>query len=240
MVDLPKSDQPDHDLAAELALDLLTGQEKADALLLQLSDPLFAEEVVAWRQRLAPLFDEFPSIPVPETIWDAAVERIGASPIGRRDRHGLAKSPLRIWKSLAITASLVAASLAFVLVRSPVSQPPVPETPPKLTVASLTGDTKGQVVTIAYDPSTATLRIASAGLYFGKKVPELWAIPSDGKPRSLGLIHGAGTSRLAVSKGHRSFIAAGTTLAVTLEDPSTAPHDAPSSTPILVGTISLL
>lgn len=240
MVDIPTPDQSDHDLAAELALDLLTGREKADALRLQLSDPLFAQEVAAWRQRLAPLFDDFPSVPVPEAIWDATVELIGISSIGKRDKRGSASSHLRIWRPLAIIASLVAASLAVVLVKSPVSQPPVSETPHKLVVASLTGDAKGQVVTIAYDPSTGTLRIASAGLNFGQKVPELWAIPSDGKPRSLGLVQRAETSRLAVSKDQRQFMAAGTTLAVTMEDPSTAPHDAPGSTPILVGTIAVL
>ncbi len=239
MVDIPASNQPDHDLAAELALDLLTGREKADALRLQLSDPLFAQEVAAWRQRLAPLFAEFPSVPVPETIWDATVERIGASPKAGGDRHSAPKSHLRIWRSLAIAASLVAASLAFMLVKAPVSQPPVPEAPQKLAVASLTGDAKGQIVTIAYDPSTGTLRIASAGVNFGKTVPELWVIPADGKPRSLA-VRAAGTSRLAVRKDHRPFMTAGTTLAVTTENPSTAPHDAPGAAPILVGTIAIL
>ena len=45
--------------AAELALGLLDGDERAAALRRVLADPAFAREVEDWRNRMAGLFDDF-------------------------------------------------------------------------------------------------------------------------------------------------------------------------------------
>jgi anti-sigma-K factor RskA len=52
----PSGSPPDREaLAAELALGLLEGADRAEALRLCLSDPAFAAEVEAWGLRLSPL-----------------------------------------------------------------------------------------------------------------------------------------------------------------------------------------
>ena len=72
---------PERDLlAAELALGLLDGTERAEALRLCLSDPAFARAVDAWSIRLSPLLDSVPPVVAPERAWHAVAARIGAVP----------------------------------------------------------------------------------------------------------------------------------------------------------------
>ncbi len=239
MVDPLMPGEPEQDfLAAELALDLLTGPEKAHALRLQLADLSFAQDVDAWRTRLAPLYAEFEEMAAPDTIWDATVPRLGISPVVNANESPSSTSRIRTWKAVAVTATALAACLVLLLVAGPSHSPTPSSMAYSLAIASLTGDAKEQLVTIAYAPADSTLHIASAGLQSGAKVPELWIIPADGKPRSLGFIQAAGTSRLKVVDTRASFLVAGTMLAVTMEDASPVPHDAPGSTPILTGKIS--
>ena len=57
-------------MAAELALGLLDGEERAVALRRVLSDRGFAAEVEWWRRHLADLLDDYPSVPAPEGLID--------------------------------------------------------------------------------------------------------------------------------------------------------------------------
>ena len=73
-------DAPDPDMtAAELALGLLDGEERAAALRRVLADPAFAREVEEWRQRLAGLFDDYPEVAAPESV-DARLAQLDARP----------------------------------------------------------------------------------------------------------------------------------------------------------------
>jgi anti-sigma-K factor RskA len=116
-----------------------------------------------------------------------------------------------------------------------------PSTPPSAASGvSQLADAQGvATLAVAYDPQQGMLRISPASLATAQKSPELWVIPADGKPRSLGLIdHEARTLR--IDPGLQSLLQNGVTLAITLEDPGSAPHEAPTSTPILTGKITLL
>lgn len=61
-MDEPLTPEQDREaLAAELALGLLDGQARADALRLRLGDPVFAALVEAWEVKLSPLYSEWPA-----------------------------------------------------------------------------------------------------------------------------------------------------------------------------------
>ncbi|MCE7796736.1 anti-sigma factor [Sphingobium sufflavum] len=228
MVDGPLP--PDRaDLAAELALGLLEGSERAEALRLCLSDPGFAAEVEAWGHRLSPLLDATPLEWPSHRVWNAVEVRIADRPSSGQIRS------LRLWRGGAIAAGVMAASLALVLILPrPASQ--APET---VGVSQLADAQGSATMAISYDPQAGVLRLGPNSLQGGTKSPELWVIPEDGVPRSLGLI-GADGGRLAVEGRLRQFLRNGVTLAITLEDPATAPHKAPTSTPILTGKISII
>jgi anti-sigma-K factor RskA len=236
MADLPPgsgADVPeDRDLlAAELTLGLLEGTERAEALRLRLSDPAFAAMVDAWQHRLAPLLQAYESGRPGEGVWDGIWHRIKP-----RDLPEATGAPRKGWRAVALTASAIAAGLAlFVALRLGLEAPT-----PQVSVAQLTSEAKALHVVARYDGAHGMLALRTTGIQTAAKSPELWVIPSDGKPRSLGLIAPKGQSEVEVPSALRAFLRDGATLAVTMEDAATAPHNAPTSTPIAVGSISVI
>ncbi|HEX7821834.1 MAG TPA: anti-sigma factor [Sphingobium sp.] len=227
---LPPSSSPDRDaLAAELALGLLDGIDRAEALRLCLSDPGFAAEVEAWSLRLSPLLGAIPAIAPSPHVWKAVEARIGGA------QGASVVRSLRLWRGSALLSGALAASLAlFITLRPAALQAPGP-----VAVSQLASTTGAATMAIAYDPQKGVLRLSPTALDDARKSPELWVIPGDGVPRSLGIIRADGRE-LAVDPGLRPFLKGGVTLAITLEDAATAPHKAPSTTPILTGKITII
>jgi anti-sigma-K factor RskA len=213
-------------LAGELALGVLEGEDRARALRLQLADPVFAAEVRGWAERLAPLHAGFGETAAPEGLWARIEARLS------NGGDVLLRRRLRRWRGGALLSGAIAAGLALVLLLD--TRAPAP-----LVVAQLAGDTPGTLVTAAYDPASGALRLRAA-MPGDALAPELWVIPADGVPRSLGLIAENGTTNLPVAVGHRALIADGATLAVTMEPRTGAPHAAPSSAPVASGKITTI
>lgn len=226
---------PEQDaLAAELALGVLEGDERAEALRIRLADPAFAAAVEDWRLQLGVLHetgaDELP----PSGVWSAIDARISVAD----DAETVDK--LRFWQRSAWASGAVAAALAVVLL--------LPDTPTVRTlvlppsqsaIAQLNGEA-GAILAASYTPQAGQLQIRPVDLPDSKLSPELWLIPADGVPRSLGLIGTTGTTRIDVPLALRAYLTDGAVLAVSLERAETAPHKAPTSTPIAVGKISTI
>ncbi|NIJ65327.1 anti-sigma-K factor RskA [Sphingomonas leidyi] len=221
-------------LAAELALGLLEGEERALAMRLRLSDPDFAATVDAWGKRFEPLCAGFEEQPSP-ALWPAIEHRLGGP--GERDSH----RALRRWRIGAIASGALAASLAAVLVLRPAPAPvEIVRAPDRTVIAQLgSGDAPG-LLAASYDPAGGVLRIRAVRLPDSKLAPELWVIPADGVPRSLGLVAADGVTRVVVDAPHRALLSDGATLAITFEPHDGAPHKAPSSAPIAAGKISTI
>lgn len=208
-------------LAAETALGLLHGEEQAAAVRRQLSDPAFAAAVDAWRDRLAPLFDEIGPVAPPPELWTAIEARLP-------DARGpdvvqlAANDNARGWRIATLAASALALVLAAVLFW-PNGQPAPPDAPQLAAqdyeVAQLQGDIEGLLLTARYDPESAELRVRVEGMPETELVPELWIAPEGGQAESLGLVEKSGVSRLAVAPAHQRMIAGGGTLVLTMEPP---------------------
>lgn len=228
---------PDLDaLAAELALGLLTGEDRARALRRSLSDRDFAAAVDAWRARLDPMYAEFDEQPAPD-VWPAIAARLVSGKGGDAEIIG---KRLRRWRWTAIGSTGIAAAFAaaFLLARpEPVTVVrEVVRAPAETNVAQL-GGAQGAMLAANYAPEGGDLRIRAVSLPTSDRVPELWVIPADGVPRSLGLLE-TGTTTVRVPASLRALIVDGATLAVSLERREGAPHDAPSTTPIATGKIT--
>lgn len=217
------------ELAAELALGLLDGTERAEALRLCMSDPGFAAEVDAWSLRLSPLLSGVPEVPAPPAVWRAVAARVGAG------QEGPSARKLHLWRGVAIMSGAIAASLAFIVLTRPAEM----QSPASVAISQLAGPGRTDTMAIAYDPNNGVLRLTPTSLGSAANGPELWVIPADGVPRSLGMI-GPDGSELTVNEELRGFLKAGVTLAITMEDRSSAPHKAPTSQPILTGKISII
>ena len=227
-------------LAAELALGVLEGEALAAANRRLLTDPAFAEEVEAWRERLAGMALDVPDEAPPEELWsriERAIDGIGPAPVVDL----VSRRQLRLWQFGTAAAGTVAAALALVLFiprpePSIVSPPTRVATQPAI-VAQLRGEGEGPLVAARYDPATAQLRLVAQDMGPDSRVPELWIIPEDGIPRSLGVIQPAGDTQLVVAEGHRAMLHDGATLAITMEPRATAPHAAPTGPRVATGKI---
>ena len=219
-------------LAAELALGLLEGQARADALRLSLSDPAFAALVAGWEAKLAPLHDEWADAQPGAAVWSGIERQLADAPA---DKVIAIETRLRRWRAGALLSGAVAAALAFVLITQPVPTP----TPaaPQLAVARIESDAAGPLVLARYNQSNGLMQLRIHGFEPGTLAPELWVIPEGGTPVSLGQIGHAGEAEMTMPPPHRLLMTEGATLAITMEPVSKTPHPAPSSVAVASGKI---
>jgi anti-sigma-K factor RskA len=233
MAELPLTSEQREALVAELALGILSSAERAEALQLCMADPGFTPGMIdAWRDRLDPLFEEYAPVTPPDKIWDSIATRLAYSNHGGRE--------LRAWRGGALAATAIAASLALILLFPP--SPPIPaqrpvSPPAQFALAQLVGKPDGPEVTARYDAERRILSLRATGIKADGLAPELWVIPADGKPRSLGLIGPEGDSLVKIDSHAQPFITDGSILAITMEKAATAPHAAPGSAPVATGKI---
>lgn len=226
-------------LAAELALGVLEGDALAAANRRLLSDAAFAEEVEAWRERLAGMALDVPDETPPDELWsriERAIDGVAPAPVVDL----VPRRQLRRWQFGTAAAGAVAAALAVMLViprSEPVAPAPTQVAAQPAIVAQLRGEGEGPFVAARYDPATAQLRLVAQDMGDDPRVPELWIIPDDGIPRSLGVIRPAGDTQLVVAEGHRAMMHDGATLAITMEPRATAPHPAPTGPRVAAGKI---
>jgi anti-sigma-K factor RskA len=239
---MASDDLPDM-TAAELALGLLDGSERAAALRRLAGEPGFAAEVERWRDWLGALFADWPAVAAP----DAVAARIEASLDGQRgvpaandNAGGVAR-----WRGLAVAASIAACLLLAVttlLMLRPAPAPiripvRVPVTAPAPLLAAIVPTGKGAPIAAAYDAASATVRIAG-----GVDVPaghsaQLWAIHGADAPRSLGVIP-AGPARVVVPAAVRPALAAETVLAISIEPAGGSPTGLPTGPVVATGKLS--
>lgn len=235
----PEGADPDM-AAAELALGVLDGDERAAALRRVLAEPPFAREVARWRAYFAQLFAAWPAVAPPEGLF-ARIEATldgGATPVLRRTGW---------WPAIAGVATVAAACLALVLLLRPASPPVLPTPAPARAVPVLVAtlaptDTTSEAKPVAalYDPATSTLRVGAAPLASAGKAAELWVIPADGAPRSMGLLDAAAATPVPVGPDRRALLAPGATLAVSIEPPGGSPTDTPTGPVVAAGTLALI
>lgn len=224
-------------MAAELALGVLEGEERAEALRLSLANPAFAAMVARWQGRLDPLAEGFEEAPPPD-VWRAIEARLDGA------ARPTKVSAIRLWQGLAAASGAIAATLAAIMVLGPAApredaSPVLAEAPARTVIAQLSG-ADGTLLAASIGPKAQYLDIRAVALPETRLTPELWVIPADGVPRSLGLIARAGTTQVKLREGLRPLVADGALLAVSLEAAEGAPHTSPSSTPIAIGKISAI
>lgn len=220
-------------LAAEHALGL------ADASAREAGDPAFAAAVEQWRLRFDPLLG--PERTPPAELWGRILAQLPANDTGVAD-------PARPWRFATFAASAAAAALLGVLVLRPDGEAPTPEPAPqvaeapaaRMMVAALTPEKGGGTVAIAYDDREGRMTVTPVGMDPDGRTPELWVIPADGKPRSLGVIAARDARTMIVPADQRALLSRGVTLAVSLEPEGGSPTGQPTGPVVMTGTMSIV
>lgn len=217
-------------VAAEYALGVLSGAERAAAERRLAREPAFARLVSAWEERLAPLVAEVDEASPPPEVWG----RIAAAlPSRAQTRPGLWSS-LAFWRGFGLVSALAAACLALVVYfGSFKGGEPL--------VATIDGGGHHHfVATVDDNRSTIAVMPAAFADDGNGRVPELWLIPSDGKPRALGLLRADHTVTIALPAALSKLAARNSVLAVSLEPPGGSPTGQPTGPVIASGKLENL
>ncbi|HWA41832.1 MAG TPA: anti-sigma factor [Hypericibacter adhaerens] len=233
-------------LAAEYALGTLRGPARRRFERLIEGDPALARRVEDWAQRLDPLAEGAPAIEPPARSWAEIERRIGAAP--PRARRGLlallfgrptgpvpSLATAGLWYCLGFwrRAGLAGAAIALLLfVYLFVAPPPTPTHMALLAdaaskpVAMVSLDLKHDRLTL----DASRLPVAEAG-----KSLELWILPPQGNPRSLGVLP-AGPLSLPLDRAAAADLAHGG-LAVSLEPAGGSPTGLPTGPVLYSGAV---
>lgn len=232
----------DEALAAERALGVLTDAERAAVEARAAAEPDFAALIEDWGARLAPMLSTAPAAPAPEGVWRAVERRLPANGNLRQDERRRSRA-LNLWRAATVGAMLAtAASLALAV--QVANRPPVvlvqgQPTMSPLMSASLAAPAGKPMFVCAYDPERKALMVTSLfepGADPGR-VHELWLIPPDGKPRSLGFVTPGASAAMPMAETVAPMFKAGSALAVSVEPMGGSPGGAPSGPIAAKGTL---
>ncbi|MEM7225652.1 MAG: anti-sigma factor [Pseudomonadota bacterium] len=214
-------------LAAEFALGTLSDglRQKAEALLVR--DAAFSRRVERWSERFAVLALALPPVAPPAELWRRIEAQITQRVI----------SPQRAqpWRWLAIAATSVAAALGLYLLAVALPQPAAPRL-----IATLSGaaGAPAWLVTIDQDHALTVRPLAQVGR--PGKALELWVVPPDGRPRSLGLLAADGKTDLAAPAILQAIAPQDLLLAVSAEPPGGSPTGQPTGPVLYTGSLVAL
>jgi anti-sigma-K factor RskA len=216
-------------LAAEYALGVLAGTERAAAEQRVSREPAFARLVTDWEQRLAPWAAEIAEVAPPPQLWD----RIAGALPAQTQAGGLWQS-IAFWRGLSFAAgALAAACLAALIYLGPFTR----QQP--LVAAIEGGGHRHFVATI--DTRRGTVAVVPAAFSAdATRVPELWLVPPDGKPRAVGLLRADQTVTLTLPPELAALAKDDAVLAVSLEPPGGSTTGLPTGPVIATGKLTSL
>jgi len=216
-------------LAAEYVTGMLRGPARRRFEKLLPAHPTLRGAVRAWQDRLMPLTGEVtPQRPSP-ALWARIEAKINGKPI--------APEPwwrrLAFWRGFSAIGTAVALGLALLVVS------PGPVQPPIVVVLSAAAPPAGAVAPASFVASISpdgramvTRPLVNVSMDADRSL-ELWSLPPQGAPRSLGLI--APDKATVVQRGK---VLEGTTgFAVSLEPAGGSPTGAPTGPILYVGKL---
>jgi anti-sigma-K factor RskA len=216
-------------LAAEYALGVLAGAERAAAEQRVAREPAFARLVTDWAQRLAPWAAEIAEVAPPAQLWDRIADALPA----QTQAGGLWQS-ITFWRGLSFAAGALAAAClaALIYLGAFTQQQPL--------VAAIEGGGNRQFVA-TIDTRRGTVAVVPAAFSAdATRVPELWLIPPDGRPRSVGLLRPDQTVTLTLPPELAALAKDDAVLAVSLEPPGGSTTGLPTGPVIATGKLTSL
>ena len=213
-------------LAADYAIGLMppTARRRFEHLLQ--GDALLRAELAHWLEHLNLLTEPLVEQPVPDRVWQAIVARIEPQTL-----HVPTKRPFWNWLRLSALACslLIALSVGLLYNRDNVQY--------KATLLSGTAQPALGIEAHADYLNVRPLELAAVDT--GRSL-QLWAIPVEGKPVSLGLIPRDGDGRIVLSQSQQQLIRIPVVLAVSLEPQGGSPTGQPTGPVLYQGPLAAL
>jgi anti-sigma-K factor RskA len=219
-----------HALAASYVLGTLRGPARRRFERATLADPSLAGLVTRWESFLTPLAEDVAPVAPPARLWPSIEARLG-------DRR---MAPAQgLWSSIAfwrwLGAGFATAALALLAITVGL-RGPAPAEPPSL-VAVLSTPEQAPRMVIEEARGVVTVRVIAPWPPSTTKDHELWVVPKEGAPRSLGVVPLAGEAQLRPAKLDR-LLEGGVAFAVSLEPRGGSPTGAPTGAILCSGPIA--
>lgn len=212
-------------LAGEYVLGTLRGRARRRFEFLARADRAIAREIARWEAVLTPLAEALPAVDPPRRVW-AAIEARVAPRGAPAARNGF-------WRSFG----LVAGGLASVLLAFFVWTGSAPPGDP--TFVAVLADTAPRMVVSMHHPDLLRVRVVKPwGSMKKDQSLELWALPKDGKPRSLGLVANAMGDTMIRVAGDDPRVRNASVLAVSMEPRGGSPTGEPTGAVVCSGMIA--
>lgn len=226
-------------LAADYAAGLLDGEPLMIAMRCEQREPIFARLVDRYRAALDAELLAIEPVEPPADLLDRIEGAPIPVPVAANDNG------MRWWRMGALGSSAIAAALALLLIGN-IARPPLTGGEAPVAVAQAAplfaqvNNSDGEtLVLLRFDAASGRLVARLVNAPAGAAVPELWVIPADGRPRSLGQV---ATPRrdVEIPIDQRALLIDGATIAVSLEPASPTGHTAPTGPVVGTATISTI
>ena len=217
-----------HALAAEYVLGTLRGAARRRFEAIARADPATGEILRHWEDELTPLADQVAPVEPPARVWKEIESRIAPS--------ARAQPPLALgfWRSFGLMAGGVASVLlaAFLYLSSgPRGEP--------LFVAVLTApDAAPRMVVSMHSPDLLRVRMVKPWQEAADKSLELWVLPKEGAPRSLGVVANEMGDTLITILPTDPRVRGANALAISLEPAGGSPTRQPTGPVLASGVIA--
>ncbi len=212
-------------LAAEYALGTLPWRARRRLQRAAAADGTVARAIGAWERRLCGLAIAVPAVTPAPRVWTAISARLGLGAAGTAP--GAWWTRMTFWRAFALAsfAGLLALGVGNLVSRQ--------EAPGAIVVVLAGPDAKPALVATA-SPRERVLRVKAVApiTIAGDRALELWLLPAQGDPRSMGVVPSAGTVAVPLATDSGDFLAGAAGLAITLEPAGGSPTGKPTG-PIL-------
>jgi anti-sigma-K factor RskA len=221
-------------LAAEYTLGVMRGPSRRRFESIAQRDPAIRVAIETWRAHVEALGELAPGAAPPPSVW-AAIERRLNLPGAAREAVVAAKprpaprwfENLSFWRGWSIAATAVAAIALVVALRqltpvpAPVPAPQVAEEPHVGYVVTLADKESRTKMLVTWDDRTSemTVRRMSGVTDPAGKSMQLWGLPKEGHPVSLGVLPVGGTAKFKAAS-----VSAYPVLAVSVEPVGGSPN----------------
>ncbi|HET7730288.1 MAG TPA: anti-sigma factor [Usitatibacter sp.] len=219
-----------HALAAEYVLGTLRGPARRRFEALAASDPGTAAILRQWEAHLAPLAERIEAVDPPARVWARIEERIGAQPPAASSFW----SSLGFWRGFG----LVAGGLASVLLAAFLWLAQGPRGEPLFVAVLNSPESEPRMVVSMHQPDVLRVRMVRPWKENRDMSLELWVLPKEGAPRSLGVIPNAMGDTIIRITSADPRVQGAQAIAVTMEPRGGSPSHAPTGPMVCSGPIA--
>ena len=208
-------------LAAEFVLGTLSGAARRRFARWRDTDPFVERRIRAWEARLAGLAFRIEPVTPPPSVWASIERHIWAPAQGR-------------WRALAASVAAIAVlGIGWYLWEEQRVAPPQAQA----VIANEAGEALWQVALAADNRHVDVIAIGDVR-YPNQRSLELWALPAEAAPVSLGLMPAHGQVRLVIDDRQRTALGAAANVAVSEEPLGGSPTGAPTGPVLFVAPLT--